>query len=215
MKWIKYLLILVAIGGLVYFGFAYTILNGNPIEKASLKDEAQDYLDQKYNREMVVKEGTFNVNIGYGATAHPKDEPQLTFQLYRNSEGDWTDHYPSTLWEKQLKEDVLPKIEQEYPNANKDLTATFAEYYKGGTVPDYETVDYSFMAQIQSDKHIGQQNEEEELKKMLNLVQYWKNLDLQGGFKVDYENKTYRFTSSEIEQINSIQDLKTHADHIG
>jgi hypothetical protein len=108
MKWIKYLLIIVVLGGLGIVAYAYTIINGNPIEKAGLKDEAQEYLNNKYDRKMVVEEGTYNLNIGYGAKAHPKEGPQLSFQLYRNSEGDWTDHYPRTLWKKQLEDDVFP-----------------------------------------------------------------------------------------------------------
>jgi hypothetical protein len=92
----------------------------------------------------------------------------------------------------------FPIIVQEYPESQKDLTASFGEYYKGGTVPDYKTVHYSFMAKIQPNKSLDKQNEQQELEKMLRLVQYWNNNNFKGGFKVVYENETYRFTLNEI-----------------
>lgn len=214
--WIIVIVGIIVTAGVGYAAFVYTTLNGNPIKKASLQDSAQSYLNEKYDREMVVEEGTFNVNIGYGAEAHPQHNPNLTFQLYQTSEGNWTDQYPRTLWQKQIKEDVLPEIQEEYPNASHKIVGTFEEYNKGGQLPHYSEVDYSFNAVIRPPyEYQASNNETAELEKMLRLVDYYQNKNLQGGFKVSYPDKVFKFTTSEIKQIQNIEDLNEFSDRVG
>lgn len=210
--WLKIVLAIVIVAAFGYAAFTYTTLNGNPIKKMNLTEEAQSYLNKKYDKKMVVEEGTYNLNIGYGATAHPKENPNLTFQLYRHSDGDWSDQYPREVWSQQLKNDIKPILNEQFSNGAIKITPSFdSEVTYKGKVPKYtEITGYSFMAKVQREVNLTSATKQQEFSKIFNIVTSFQDQSLQGGIKVVYKDNEIRISKDEMNSINTITDVKDY-----
>ncbi len=111
--------------------------------ESSLKREAADALEEKYDEEFVIHDVWTMSQTMFYATCSPEDEQDIVFEakVYKDGRGVYTDEYIQGAVSKQLKEKLQPKFEEVYGECFVKVTFTFvgksSDYYKDVTIEEF------------------------------------------------------------------------------
>jgi hypothetical protein len=200
-----------AIIGCFIFYFFY----GLPWDFISYKNKFDVYLEDKYNKEFMVEEISFNFFHGktYQAYAYAKESPDLTFYVGQNRiTREIEDSYHYETWQKQAKEELSPIVEeifpdhfsyavQIYPLNNLSISEESQILnYKG-----YSTVDIGVSM---DDVDITKENRESEIERAYLLLVSIKEKGIRfNHFGISYKNKTIQLQPDKIRSISDANDL--------
>lgn len=208
---------------LAFASLVYVFFNGLPWKKVMVANEILTYLEQKYDKPLVISERFYNFKDGtYGVRAHPKDDSSIEFsasQGYGNHK--FIDNYPEAVWEKQASADFAKVINQLFPE-NRRYSLSFAsgesiDIVKGPEVLNYTKTPATLMINVNVAKDFN--DSDIEFERILKLVQFakhkTKHLDIFIAYeKIADQNADHTvyvtLSKDEIDKINTIDDVKRY-----
>jgi len=97
--------------------FTYSIFNGTPWGKETMRKESSRYLQDKYGDEMIIESIEYDFDNSsyfkyrYFAVAHLKKNPQIQFRVNKYS-GELADNYNISYWEYEVKNEIKQHFHQ-------------------------------------------------------------------------------------------------------
>jgi hypothetical protein len=175
----------------------------SPLEDpAKVQKEIIQYLENKYDQEfVVVQEVKYNFELGeFSLVAQPKRNKSVTFAGAKSINGNFDDTYPVALWSKQSEDEIKSLIDELYPSQERwkissDVGTDKSLYenldYKN--LPDYQEIRKQYpdkmrsIVQIYLFKDMNEFNKGEELEKVFQLVEFFREKGIQRFYlKVSY-----------------------------
>lgn len=186
----KILIIIVAI--VIGIFIARFALQQAGILETSEQVRMREYLEGKYQQEFIVtqpirKAHGLGVEGYFEATAHPKNDESLVFQVRTSSRSE-NDEYAGTVWQQEELERILPIIKQAFGEGiNFKLEIKTTNTFRGnldirGAVPPFSTGLNKYGDKIRytlsiEGKHIPTEEEKWNIAK--NIIQLRTNLPIE------------------------------------
>jgi len=110
---------------------------------SSLKREAADALEEKYDEEFVIHDVWTMSQTMFYATCSPEDEQDIVFEakVYKDGRGVYSDEYIQGAVSKQLESRVQPRVEEVFGECFVKITFAIVEkpldYYNGVSIEEY------------------------------------------------------------------------------
>ena len=189
---------------------------GKPWNLISNKNNFNTYLEEKYNKDFVIEDISFDFFHGrtYHAYAHAKETPNLTFYVGQNPYSKETeDSYHDETWRKQANEELGPIVEKYFPdNFNYAVEIYPMNNLSISEVPqilnfkEFSTVDIG----ISMDEYVvTNENWDSEIERSYLLLSALKEEGIKfNHFGISYQNKTIQLQPDEIRTISNPDDLK-------
>jgi TM2 domain-containing membrane protein YozV len=172
--------------------------------KKAVKEDALEYLTEKYEQEFEITRVKFNCYPynTFEIKAYSLNNPDVTITMYAPSTGDeFSDDYLDQLWDKQVSEEIKPLVKKIYPKfsaftgsivitrSSYDLIGELRKYSK---VPNYyqykERILNAFPLKIRLALFIelNENNKPMEMKKIYYLIQTLKKNEMK-NFNINAE----------------------------
>ncbi|WP_025948695.1 hypothetical protein [Geobacillus thermocatenulatus] len=173
-------------------------------DKKVVKEDALEYLTEKYEQEFEITRVKFNCYPynTFEIKAYSLNNPDVTITMYAPSTGDeFSDDYLDQLWDKQVSEEIKPLVKKIYPKfsaftgsivitrSSYDLIGELRKYSK---VPNYyqykERILNAFPLKIRLALFIelNENNKPMEMKKIYYLIQTLKKNEMK-NFNINAE----------------------------
>ena len=136
--------------------------------ESSLKREAADALEEKYNEEFTIHKVWIKNQTTFYATCSPEDEQDIVFeaQVYKDGSGVYSDQYIQGAVAKQLEERLQPRLETVFEDCFVKVTFPIVEkpldYYNGVTIEKYLELYDEEHLYIQVFVNMKEQNDDEQ-----------------------------------------------------
>jgi hypothetical protein len=188
-------------------------MNGIPWKIVEVQKDAQQYLDNKYQKQMIVTKGVYDIENGYGAFAHPIDNEDIKFYVFYNDVNNkWMDYYINKFYEAQIEQEVTPLISNVFPKA----IIHFEESFEGKLPTEDEEgkhftdANYHFKTTITITDN--QLQEQTIYKKIFDLVLVFREHNINSDIKVlidesEEEEVLYFISSDKLEKVQSVEDI--------
>lgn len=200
----------------IIFGFIFYFFYGTPWDMISYKNKFETYLENKYEKDFVIKEISFDFLHGgtYHAYAFSEDNPEVTFHVGQNSKLDEIDDaYHYEIWKYQARNEITPIIEETFPkkfNHAVEVGDFLApNNTKSSNVPNYKDMVTLEIGIAMDNTNITEENKKTEMRKAFKLLEVLNEKGVNiGHFGISYKNKTLQLSPSEINSVNKYVDLK-------
>lgn len=189
---------------------------GSPLGLWTNKQAFEVYLEEKYGKDFVMKEISFDFfnTRKYNAYAYAKDEPDLLFYVGQNRyTGETEDGYTSEIWGAAAKEEIGPLIEKAFPdNFNYGVDILLHETYKEVyPIPDYKEYTTVQVGISLDQIRVDTSNNEKEMERAFFLLQALKEKGVPlHHFGISYKNRTLQLQEEDILKINNLEDLEEY-----
>lgn len=201
-----------AIIGVFIFYFFY----GLPWDFFSYKNKFDEYLEDKYNKDFVIEEISFDFFHGktYHAYAHAKESTDLTFYVGQNtSTGKIEDSYHYETWQKQAKGELGPIVEKFFPD-NFSFAVQISPINNLSISEESQILNFKKFTTVHigvsmNDYEITNGNRESEIERSYLLLVAIKEKGIKfNHFGISYQNKTIQLQPDEIRSISEPIDLE-------
>lgn len=201
----------------------YTMFNGTPWGKQSMKKQAEQYLQQKYGDEVEMKEihydfdNSFYFNSIYYAVAQLKAEPQIQFRVLKFGE-EIVDDYKYAYWSFEVKNEIKQQFEQVTSimfRLQNDPISHRAENY-GAHLPSYHEIKYYIEEPIKPDLRLwltkNTETQPDMMATILDIVLFLREKDYKLDsitfvLESDDGSESYLLDGSELRKITDQQSL--------
>ncbi|TCO68068.1 hypothetical protein [Marinisporobacter balticus] len=178
-------------------------------EKEEYRQEMIAYLNEKYDEEFVIVNQDFYSNEngawGYQYKIHPKDRPEVVFELNNSL----YDGYVSTAWEKEFEKIITPVIKKSFGEdvdfyIDISIPDILYEEKIRGKIPTFEEALKLYHEDFKKDstsriliycaqfKDLCQENVLDESKCILPVIEYIEeNFDMRYSLYVDYHDESF------------------------
>ena len=173
-------------------------------DKKVVKEDALEYLTEKYEQEFEITRVKFNCYPynTFEIKAYSLNNPDVTITMYAPSTGDeFSDDYIGKLWDKESKEELKPLVEKFYPESppfradiiiNRDA---IDKLQKSTKVPSLKEARKHYINEMTLSfelvlfKKLTQENRQVEMKKVFDLIQQLKETGIPRiGITISYYN---------------------------
>lgn len=171
-----------------------------PKDEEKILQEAKQYLEKKYGEEFVVEKPNYIPAIDeYGMYAYPKNNSNIVFGVTKLGSAPFGDTYLESVWDRDSREEletVLPTIFDHLWNFRTSISVKekIEAEIAGKKIPSYRELREAHPDQVTNTiriyliKNVTDQNQDEELAKVLNLIKYF---DKNGIKKVNLSIRYY------------------------
>ncbi|SEN62955.1 hypothetical protein [Lihuaxuella thermophila] len=159
-------------------------------EEKKIQQEAKKYLENKYHEEFVVEKPNYIPAIDkYGMYAYPKNDPDIVFGVTKLGSDPFLDTYLESVWDRDSKEElesVLPTFFDHLWNFSTSISVKdrIETEIAGKKIPSYRELRKAHPDQITNTmtiyliKNVTDQNQDEELEKVLKFINYCEKNDI-------------------------------------
>jgi TM2 domain-containing membrane protein YozV len=173
-------------------------------DKKVVKEDALQYLTEKYEQEFKITKVKFNCYPynTFEIKAYSLNNPDVTITMYAPSTGDeFSDDYIGKLWDKESKEELKPLVEKFYPESppfradiiiNRDA---IDKLQKSTKVPSLKQARKHYINEMTLSfelvlfKKLTQENKQIEMKNVFDLIQHLKGTGIPRiGITINYYN---------------------------
>ncbi|MFD1039909.1 hypothetical protein ACFQ3N_16150 [Virgibacillus byunsanensis] len=202
--------VVIAVGGfIIYFNY------GKPWEYFTYKDQFETTLEEKYDRDFVIKKTRYDMNHGstYYAYAYEKNHKDIEFYIGQNPRTNKIeDSFHSATWRYQARQELNSVIEEIYPDRQNYSVETILEQdpsvTEDGTIFNYKDVTSVEAGISMRETKITDHNKDKELQRVFQLLESIREKGVTfHSFGISFENKTMQLETNEIESVQDYNDL--------
>ena len=198
-------------------------------DEEKVKQEAIQYLKEKYNDEFDVRDVRYTWKTGtYYMKARPKEQPEITFNVRKSKSEPFSDTYLIRVWSEQAKQEMGDLLKPIYPKyMTYTVSAGFDESTEadvaGKEIPSYQelrqrTDKGSQELKIFVIQNITPRNKEEQIDKIFQIITYLNENNIESSLLIEfYDEKLLttgvdkiRFTGrmEYMDSLHHVLDLK-------
>ena len=158
--------------------FIYVSFYGLPWEKTQVSKELKQYVEEKYDIKVDIKESYFNFKFdNYGTIFTLKDDKEFSFSAEKQRDNTLQDYYPEAVWEKEVKGDLVPLIDSSFDSLSVDRYGVNPVYGIGNLedikkdVPSYKNIQTGINVVIHFKEERSSKTEEALIKEVVSFIQ--------------------------------------------
>ncbi|MBM6619499.1 hypothetical protein [Bacillus suaedaesalsae] len=197
----------------------YVSFNGTPWHRIVSASKMEEYIENKYDIEVVKEKSGYNFKMGTYVTEFTlKEDPTIKVHVEegQNKNSPYVDYYAEALWTQQLKSEFSPLLEKQF----KDETILFepiygigSEYYSVGNIPHYSQVEHPFTIMIKFEREFTEQEKEKVSIKIYEIIKEIQNRELTNvELFISYESDSGKTFTTIIIPPDNISSIKSEKD---
>ncbi len=204
--------------------FVYSIFNGTPWGKESMRKESLRYLQDKYGDEMTIESVEYDFDNSsyfkyrYYTVAHLKKNPQIQFRISKYNEG-VVDNYYISYWRNEVENEIkqqFPQISSVSFHLRSDL---FQSQIKDDSVipPSYhdlkKEIKETDMPELRLWVNVNDDKQEQIMNTIFEIVSYLKEKDYRlSVIRIALENypdqQAYYLSEEDLKEVTDLNSLK-------